>query len=62
MKFLVFNNIYFSGGDFVESVDINELLKIISKTDKKDLENGLAKATQLLNNKQDSTPDISKEK
>ena len=46
----------------MEPVDINELLKIISKMDKKDLEKGIEKAQQFLNNTQDLNPDVSKEK
>lgn len=42
----------------MEPVDINELLKIISKMDKKDLEEGLKKAQVILS----STQDNSKEK
>lgn len=61
-KFLVLHSIYFSGGDFLEPVDINELLKMISKMDKKDLEDGLKKAQTILNNQATSTPDNSKEK
>lgn len=33
----------------MNNLDINELMKILSKMDKKDLENGLAKASKLFN-------------
>lgn len=37
----------------MNNLDMNSLMKIISKMDKKDLEAGLAKAQELLNQKKD---------
>lgn len=37
----------------MNNLDMNTLMKIISKMDKKDLEAGLAKAQELLNQKKD---------
>lgn len=37
----------------MNNLDMNALMKIISKMDKKDLEAGLAKAQELLNQKKD---------
>lgn len=45
----------------MEPVDINELLKMLSKMDKKDLEKGLKKATEILNSQDPSKQDFSKE-
>lgn len=37
----------------MNNLDVNALMKMLSKMDKKELEAGLAKAQEILNNKKD---------
>ena len=37
----------------INNVDVNKLMEMLSKMDKKDLEKGLFKATQILKNKEE---------
>lgn len=38
----------------MNNLDVNALMKMLSKMDKKELEAGLAKAQEILNNKKDN--------
>lgn len=42
------------GGNSMNNLDMNAIMKMLSKMDKKDLEAGLAKAQEILNQKKDN--------
>lgn len=42
------------GGKIMNNLDVNSLMKMLSKMDKKELEAGLAKAQEILNQKKDN--------